>query len=313
MKKILINDYGSVDVLFDVEEPLPTITENELLIKLVAAGINDVDVVIRKNGFPETVQNQKELLHSLGNEFSGVVTQVGDNITKFEVGDHVIGLNSLETYSEYIVVDENNLVAKVPNDANLLPLGGLTVVSITAWSAVILNGEVQPDQRVLIHGGAGGVGSMAIQLAKNAGAYVITTASAKDRAYLESLGADEVIDYRNEDFTNIVKDIDLVVHTVDKETQEKSFDVIKSGGKLISVSIVPDQEKVKEYDIEAKFVRGDVRSETLASILALYFDKKLLLHINKLYPFSLENVKFAQVEFEKGPNRGKRIIEFNNK
>ncbi|MGJ5709829.1 NADP-dependent oxidoreductase [Staphylococcus equorum] len=313
MKKILINDYGSVDVLFDVEEPLPTITENELLIKLVAAGINDVDVVIRKNGFPETVQNQKELPHSLGNEFSGVVTQVGDNITKFEVGDHVIGLNSLETYSEYIVVDENNLVAKVPNDANLLPLGGLTVVSITAWSAVILNGEVQPDQRVLIHGGAGGVGSMAIQLAKNAGAYVITTASAKDRAYLESLGADEVIDYRNEDFTNIVKDIDLVVHTVDKETQEKSFDVIKSGGKLISVSIVPDQEKVKEYDIEAKFVRGDVRSETLASILALYFDKKLLLHINKLYPFSLENVKFAQVEFEKGPNRGKRIIEFNNK
>lgn len=313
MKKILINDYGSVDVLFDVEEPLPTITENELLIKLVAAGINDVDVVIRKNGFPETVQNQKELPHSLGNEFSGVVTQVGDNITKFEVGDHVIGLNSLETYSEYIVVDENNLVAKVPNDANLLPLGGLTVVSITAWSAVILNGEVQPDQRVLIHGGAGGVGSMAIQLAKNAGAYVITTASAKDRAYLESLGADEVIDYRNEDFTNIVKDIDLVVHTVDQETQEKSFDVIKSGGKLISVSIVPDQEKVKEYDIEAKFVRGDVRSETLASILALYFDKKLLLHINKLYPFSLENVKFAQVEFEKGPNRGKRIIEFNNK
>ncbi|PTE43625.1 oxidoreductase [Staphylococcus equorum] len=313
MKKILINDYGSVDVLFDVEEPLPTITENELLIKLVAAGINDVDVVIRKNGFPETVQNQKELPHSLGNEFSGVVTQVGDNITKFEVGDHVIGLNSLETYSEYIVVDENNLVAKVPNDADLLPLGGLTVVSITAWSAVILNGEVQPDQRVLIHGGAGGVGSMAIQLAKNAGAYVITTASAKDRAYLESLGADEVIDYRNEDFTNIVKDIDLVVHTVDKETQEKSFDVIKPGGKLISVSIVPDQEKVKEYDIEAKFVRGDVRSETLASILALYFDKKLLLHINKLYPFSLENVKFAQVEFEKGPNRGKRIIEFNNK
>lgn len=86
MKKILINDYGSVDVLFDVEEPLPTITENELLIKLVAAGINDVDVVIRKNGFPETVQNQKELPHSLGNEFSGVVTQVGDNITKFEVG-----------------------------------------------------------------------------------------------------------------------------------------------------------------------------------------------------------------------------------
>lgn len=156
MKKILINDYGSVDVLFDVEEPLPTITENELLIKLVAAGINDVDVVIRKNGFPETVQNQKELPHSLGNEFSGVVTQVGDNITKFEVGDHVIGLNSLETYSEYIVVDENKLVAKVPNDANLLPLGGLTVVSITAWSAVILNGEVQPDQRVLIHGGCWG-------------------------------------------------------------------------------------------------------------------------------------------------------------
>lgn len=313
MKKIMLNNYGSEDVLFDVEESLPTIKENEMLIKLVAAGVNDVDVVIRKNGFPETYKNRKELPHSLGNEFSGVVTQVGDNITKFEVGDHVLGLNSLETYTEYIVVDENNLVAKVPKDADLVPLGGLTVVSITAWSAVILNGEVQADQRVLIHGGAGGVGSMAIQLAKNAGAYVITTASAKDKAYLESLGADEVIDYRNEDFTNMVNDIDLVVHTVDKETQERSYDVIKPGGKLISVSIVPDEDKVKEYDIEAKFVRGDVRSETLSSILDLYFDKKLLLHVDKLYLFSLENVKSAQVDFEKGPNRGKRIIKFNEK
>lgn len=311
MKKILLREYGSVDVLFERSEALPTITENQLVVKLAATGVNDVDVAIRKNGFPATVLNKKKLPHSLGHEFSGIVTQVGNEVTKFEVGDHVIGLNPLDTYSESIVIDENAIIDKVPKELDLIPLGGLLVAALPAWSAVILEGKVKANQRVLIHGGAGGVGSMAIQFAKNAGAYVITTARARDKEYVESLGADEVIDYQNEDFEELVKDVDLVVHLVDKNTQDKSFSVIKSGGKLMSPSVVPDQEKAEQYNVEAKFIRGDTSSETRASIIDLYSNNKLSIHVDKIYPFSLEGVKTAHTDFEKGPNRGKKIIKFD--
>lgn len=311
MKKILLSKYGSVDNLFEVDETIPRISDNELLVKLVATGVNDVDVVIRKNGFPTTVRNAAKLPHSLGQEFSGIVTQIGNNVTNFAVGDHVIGLNSLNTYSEYISINENAPITKVSKELDLVELGGLLVTALPAWSAVIIDGNVKPNQKVLIHGGAGGVGSMAIQIAKNAGAYVITTAAARDEDYVKSLGADEFIDYHNEDFEKLVKDVDLVVHLVDKKTQDKSYSVIKPGGKLMSPSVMPDQEKAKQYNVEAKFIWGDTSSRTRSEVVDLYAKGKLKIHVDKVYPFSLEGVKTAHTDFEKGPNRGKRIIKFN--
>ncbi|MFD1454803.1 NADP-dependent oxidoreductase [Levilactobacillus lanxiensis] len=312
MKEILLREYGSVDGLFEVDTAMPTIAADEVLVKLVATGVNDVDVVIRKNGFPATVQNQAALPHSLGTDFSGIITQTGSQVTKFVVGDHVVGLNTLATYAEYVAINENALISKVPQDLDLVPLGGLLGTALPAWSAVVLEGKVQANQKVLIHGGAGGVGSMAIQFAKAAGAYVITTAAAKDEDYVTALGADQFIDYRHEDFGKIVKDVDLVVHLVDKATQDRSYSVIKPGGKLLSPAVVPDQELAKKYNVEAKFIWGDVSEETRSSVVDLYAHNQLDIHVNQIYPFTLAGVKIAQSDFEKGPNRGKRIIKFSD-
>ena len=202
MKKILISKCGSVDVLFEEDGNIPSIASNQLLIKMAATSINDIDIVKRENGVPPTAppQMQMKFPYLLGSDFSGIVTEIGDNVTKFQVGDHVAGITQTGTYAEYITVDENSFVTKVPSDMDLVALGGLGVVSCTAWSAVMIHGKVQPNQRILIHGGAGGVGSMAVQLAKNAGAYVITTASEGNRELLKELGADEIIDYKKVNF-----------------------------------------------------------------------------------------------------------------
>jgi NADPH:quinone reductase-like Zn-dependent oxidoreductase len=313
MKKILIQDYGSVDVLYDVDEPIPTLEPNQILVKMVATSVNDVDLVVRGHGPASTMppEFRLELPHMLGQDFSGIIVRIGDAVTKFRVGDHVIGLSPKGTYSEYITVDENSFVAKVPSDLDLIPLGGLYVVSITAWSAVITNGQVQAGQKVLVHGGAGGVGSMAVQIAKNAGAYVIATASADSRDYLTELGADEVIDYKAVDFSDVIHDIDLVVNTTGLATLEKSFKVVKATGKICSTNGVPDPQKAAALGIDAKYIRGDLTPTTLNSIINLYNNNKLKVYISKLYHFTLNDIKAAHRDFEAGPNRGIRIISFD--
>lgn len=313
MKKILMREYGSEDVLFEANENIPSITASQILIKMVAASINNIDTVIRKQGLPASVpaELQPKFPHLLGQDFSGIVTQIGENVTEFQVGDHVIGITFTGTYSEYIAVDEASYVAKVPNDLDLIPLGGLGVVSSTAWRSVIGHGQVKPNQRVLIHGGAGGVGSMAIQHAKNAGAYVITTATESNKDFLKELGADEIIDYTTVNFEEVIHDIDLVIDTVGGITQDKSYRVMKSSGKMFSTAQVPDQKKAVEYGVEAQYISSDIRTETLHSIINLYTEKKLIVRVNKIYPFTLDGIKTSHKDFENGPNNGKRIISFN--
>lgn len=308
MKKILMNDYGLEDGLFEVNETIPSINENQLLIKMVATSINNIDIVKRKGVRKEFTPT---FPHLLGGDFSGIVSQIGESVSKFKVGDQVTGVNPTGTYSEYIVVDESSFVAKVPSNMDLVPIGGLSIAACTAWSAVILNGQVKPNQRVLIHGGAGGVGSMAIQLAKNAGAYVITTATERNNDYLKELGANEIVDYTKVNFEEVIHDIDLLIDTVGGPTQEKSYKVMKPSGKMFSPTSAPDQKKALEYGVEAKFVLGDLRPETLHSIVSLYADKKLNVHVDKIYSFTLNDIKNSHKDFQKGPNRGKKIISFN--
>ncbi len=313
MKKIFLNNYGSVDVLREVNEPIPAPGSNQILIKLAAISVNDPDVIIRQNGpFPTMPPEFRPTLpHMLGQDFSGIVTQIGDAVTKFQVGDYVVGFAMKGTYAEYIAIDENSPVATVPSDLDLIPLGGLYVAAATAWSAVIKNGQVQKGQRVLIHGAAGGVGSMAVQIAKNAGAYVIATAGGYSRNYLKELGVDEIIDYKTQDFSTIVHDIDLVINTTGSVTLEKSYKVVKNGGRICSTHGVPDKEKASELGIEAIYSLADLSTDTLNSIIDLYSSRKLKVSVSKLYHFTLEDIKTAHLDFEKGPNQGKRIISFS--
>ena len=312
MKKILIREYGSEDVLCEVNEPIPTVESNQVLIKLVATSVNNVDIVMRSHGPSPTMPPEfcPNLPHMLGQDYSGIITQVGDAVTKFQVGDHVIGLSLKGTYAEYISVDENGPIAKISSDFDLVPLGGLYVAACTAWSAVVTNGHIQSGQRVLVHGGAGGVGSMAVQIAKNFGAYVIATASADCRDYLMEIGADEIIDYKTVDFSEEVHDIDLVINTTGAITLEKSFKVVKPTGKICSTNSVPDPQKIAETGIDAKYVLGDITPSAINSIISLYNENKLKIYTFKLYHFTLDDIKNAHRDFKAGPNRGKRIISF---
>jgi NADPH:quinone reductase-like Zn-dependent oxidoreductase len=313
MRKILLNEYGTVDVLHEINEAVPTPNHGQILIKVAATSMNDPDIHIRQHGpFPTMPKEMRPTLpHMLGEDFSGIITAIGEGVTRFQVGDHVIGLTLNGTYAEYIALNENSLVATVPSDLDLTPLGGLYVTAATAWAAVVLNGKVQTGQNVLIHGAAGGVGSMAVQIAKHFGAYVIGTAGSYSREYLKELGADEVIDYRTQDFTKIVSEVDLVINLTGSATLEQSYQVVKKGGRLTSANGVPDKEKAAAMGIEASYTMGMVSPEDLAAIIRLYSEGDLKLKISKIYHFTLEDIKQAHLDFEKGPNQGKRIIKFD--
>jgi NADPH:quinone reductase-like Zn-dependent oxidoreductase len=150
MRKILLNEYGTVDVLHEINEAVPTPNHGQILIKVAATSMNDPDIHIRQHGpFPTMPKEMRPTLpHMLGEDFSGIITAIGEGVTRFQVGDHVIGLTLNGTYAEYIALNENSLVATVPSDLDLTPLGGLYVTAATAWAAVVLNGKVQTGQKL---------------------------------------------------------------------------------------------------------------------------------------------------------------------
>ena len=304
MKAILISEFGTEDVLYEADIPVPAIAEDEILIKVCSISVNHIDLVVRSG----MMQSQGiHFPHLLGQDFSGIVEDSGSKVSKFKVGDKVAGINMLGTYAEFISIKENAVV-KVQDTVNINHVGALPVVGVTAWSAIINNGKLEPNQSVLIHGGAGGVGHIAIQLAKNIGAYVITTASNSNKDFLHSLGADEVIDYTTIDFSKAIDNLDLVIDTVGKNNQADSMSVLKSGGKFISIASPPDNETAQKYGVEAEFVRGDLRPETLLRLID-YYDKGIIkLQIAETYPFGLEQMKKAHVDLAVRHTRGKRLI-----
>lgn len=309
MKKILMYEYGNIDVLKEEKTEIPSPAAGTLQIKVVSTSVNDPDIAIRKFGpFPTMPKEMRPVLpHMAGEDFAGIVTAVGDGVQHYQVGDHVMGITLSGTTAEYIILPEMSLLYKVPEELDLKAVGALGVAAATAWAAV-KNVQLQKGQTVLIHGGAGGVGSYAIQFAKNAGAYVITTAGGYSREYLTELGADEVIDYKTEDFTQKVKDVDAVINLTGQDTLDQSYQVVKKGGFLTSTNGIPDQEKASSYSINANYTMGMVSPEDMAKVFAMVKEGSLKININKIYPFTLDAVKQAQLDFEQGPNRGKRLI-----
>lgn len=315
MKKIIVNEYGSVDVLQEVVALKPVPGKKDVLIKVAAIGVNDPDIVMRKYGpFPTMpAEFRPTLPHMLGGDFSGIVEQVGAEVTKFQVGDHVMGYTKRGTYAQYIVLDQDDSLSQVPDQLDLIPLGGLYLTALTAWSAIMKNGHLQAGQKVLIHGGAGGVGSMAIQIAKAMGATVITTARSQHNAYLKGLGADQIIDYQTEDFTELVHNVDLVVNLTGAQTLAASYQVVKPGGHLVSVNGVPNKKQAAALGITAVYAFGDLSEDARKAILDLYQQGQLTVTVSQTYPFTLAAVKQAHLDFEQGGNQGKRVIVFDQK
>ena len=310
----MLNNYGNVDVMNMVEASLPKPAANQIIVKTAAIGVNDPDVVIRAHGpFPTMPKDIRPVLpHSLGQDFSGVVTEIGDKVTRFAVGDHVVGMAYMNTYSEYILLDDSAFVATVQKDLDLIPLGGFYLGVATAYAATIRDGQAKAGQKVLIHGAAGGVGSKAVQLAKSAGAYVIATGTAEQADYMKQLGADETIGYQTQDFTELVSDVDLVVNLTGPKTLADSYQVVKKGGRITSVNAAIDEEETKRRGITGTYSMGFMTIKELEEVIDLYTQGKLDVHVDKTYQFDLPDIKQAHLDFEAGGNIGKKVIVFKN-
>ncbi|MEU2021268.1 NADP-dependent oxidoreductase [Streptomyces sp. NPDC016469] len=246
MKTYLIEKYGDRSAVRAAEMPDPEPGALDVLIKIHAASVNPLDFKIRDGDFKLILPYRLPLV--LGNDLAGVVVQVGSAVTRFAVGDEVYARpdkDRIGTFAELIAVHQNDLALK-PATLTMAETASLPLVALTSWQALVERAQVQPGQKVLIHAGSGGVGTIAIQLARHLGAHVATTASAANAELVKELGADVVIDYRTQDFEEALDGYDVVLDTLGGETLEKSLRVLKPGGKAISIAGPPDAAFARE-------------------------------------------------------------------
>jgi len=238
VRSFIVDKYAGP--LHEAETPEPVVGDQDVLVQVVAAGLNQLDEKVRAGEFKQILPYKMPL--SLGHDVAGTVLQVGPGVRDFTPGDAVYGRvrdGRTGTFAERIAVAESDL-APAPRTISTAEAASLPLVALTAWQALVERGKVQPGQKVLIHAGSGGLGSMAIQLAKHLGAYVATTASGSNADFLREIGADTVIDYRTQDFEEELSDYDLVLDSLGGENLEKSLRVLAPGGTAIGVSGPPD-------------------------------------------------------------------------
>ncbi|MGR4030739.1 NADP-dependent oxidoreductase [Bacillus sp. ZZQ-131] len=229
------------------EVPTPEIKEYEVLAEIHAASINPIDFKIRDGKVKMLLKYEMPLI--LGNDFAGVITKVGSKVTRFKVGDEIYARprkNKIGTFAEYIAIHEDDIALK-PKNLSFEEATSIPLVGLTSYQALHDIMQLQKGQKILIHAGSGGVGTFAIQLAKIMGATVTTTASEAGANLVTSLGADEIINYKTEKFEDILKNYDAVFDTIGGATLEKSFNIIKSRGNIVSVSGMPNARFGKEF------------------------------------------------------------------
>jgi NADPH:quinone reductase-like Zn-dependent oxidoreductase len=240
MKAFILDRYGSADRVRAGEVPDPELREDDLLVQIHAAGVNLLDSKIRNGEFKRILRYRLPLI--LGHDVAGVVVRVGPRVRRFKPGDEVYARPAdgrIGAFAEFIAINEDDVAVK-PTALTMEEAASIPLVGLTAWQALIERANLKQGQKVLIHAGSGGVGTLAIQLAKHVGATVATTTSTANVDLVRSLGADVVIDYKKEDFSHVLRDYDVALNSLDKVTLEKSLQVLKPGGQLISISGPPD-------------------------------------------------------------------------
>lgn len=247
MKAAYISRYGKIDDVQINEQPKPSLTEDAVLVKVHAASINPLDLRILEGEFKAILPVPFPFI--LGNDFAGTVVEVGSNVTEFKAGDEVYAKTDLNgAFAEYTVVQQSSLALK-PQNISMEQAAALPLVALTSWQALVEIAKVKAGQKVLIHAGSGGVGSIAIQLAKSLGAIVATTTSGKNAHWVRELGADIIVDYKTTDFEQELKDYDVVLDTQGGKALEKSLNVLKRGGRLISLAGPPDQATTEAFNL----------------------------------------------------------------
>jgi len=306
MKAIRIHHYGDASVLSLDDVPTPVIGDDDVLIRVVAAGVNPVDWKIREGYLKDFIPHRLPL--TLGWDVSGVVEAVGRNSRRLRVGDAVYSRPDIArdgSYAEYLAVRESE-VALRPTTISHVEAASLPLAGITAWEAIVNVGQVTSGQSVLIHAAAGGVGSLAVQLAKWRGAEVIATTSARNADLVTFLGADEVIDYTREDFSERVRGVDLVFDTVGGKVQEASWRALKPGGMLVSVVDPPAETVAKSHGVRSAFIFIKPSAEILEQLAGLVDAGQVRPVIGA--EFALNDAAAAHRLSQSGRARGKIVL-----
>jgi NADPH:quinone reductase-like Zn-dependent oxidoreductase len=305
MKAVVIHEYGGPEALKYEDIPRPEPKDDELLIRVIAAGVNPVDGMVRSGMFG----GNREFPIILGGDVAGIVEKVGSKITKFKAGDPVfayVSLNNSGGYAQYALATERELAPK-PKSLTYVEAAAVPIVAITAWQALVDKAKLSAGQIVLIHGGSGGVGSFAIQIAKARGAKVIATASTRNQDFLKELGADVAIDYTKQKFEDVSKDVDVVLDSIGGDTLDRSYGVVKKGGIIVSLVARPKEAELEKHGIRGATLNAEPDSEALAEIGKLIDDKKIKAIVSQTFPLS--EARKAQEQVATGHTRGKIVLK----
>jgi NADPH:quinone reductase-like Zn-dependent oxidoreductase len=311
MKAVRIHSYGGTEVLRYEESSVPATGKDEVLIRVHASAVNPFDCAVRAGYVTAWYNYPFPLVPGL--DISGVVADIGADVKTFASGDAVYAradLGRLGAYAEYVVVNATEVAAK-PKSLDYTQAAAIPHVALTAWRALIDAASLAKGQRVLIHGAAGGVGSIAVQLAKWRGAEVIGTASRNNLDFLRELGVDQVIDYASSRFEDTVKNVDAVLDTVGGETQERTWSVLKPGGILLSVVQPPSEETAAARGVRQQLVGAyPPAAPVLAEIATLVESGKVKPVISTILP--LQEIQRAHAQSETRHTRGKIVLQVMN-
>jgi NADPH:quinone reductase-like Zn-dependent oxidoreductase len=305
MGAIRIREFGGPEMLRLESVEVPTPGRGELLIKVAAAGVNPVDYKIRSGRYPAVKQDKLPLV--LGREVAGIVVECGQSASQFSEGDAVFAMPEIGRggYAEYAVVKVTEAAAK-PASLDVIQAGAVPLAALTAWQGLFKFGNLKQGQRLLVHGGSGGVGHFAIQFAKSNGAHVTTTVSTPHVEFVRGLGADQVIDYQTQRFEDLIHEVDLVFDLVGGEIQNRSWQVLKRGGALISTVNEPSKEKAAARGVRALRYTVSESGEDLATIGELIDGGRVKPVVTRT--FQLNDAAAAQVFLEHDHPVGKVVL-----
>lgn len=331
MKAYTISRYSKEDKLHLAEVAEPVVNENEVLVEVHSASLNLLDAKIKSGEFKLLLPYKFPLI--LGHDVAGTVTKVGSKVSRFKIGDEVFARPAdfrIGTFAEYIAINENDAALK-PQNISMEQAASIPLVALTVWQAFVEKTKLKKGQKVFIQAGSGGVGTIAIQLAKHLGATVATTTSASNFELVKSLGADVVIDYKTQDFETILNEYDLVLNSQDEKTLEKSLRILKKGGKAISISGPPDvafakeiklnlllktvlsllsrkvRKQAKKLGVDYTFLFMQANGKQLSEIGSLIESNVIQPVVDKVFPF--EQMNEAMSYIQSGRAKGKVIIK----
>ncbi len=304
MRAVRVHQFGGLDAIVYEEAPLPAPAERQVLVRVKAAGVGPWDAWVRagKSALPQP------LPLILGSDLSGIIEEVGPGVTGFQPGDDIFGVtNSRFTgaYAEYAPAD-SAMIARKPGRLSYVEAASIPVAASTAWQMVFDYGQVDGSKRVLVQGAAGNVGAFAVQLAKLAGAEIIATAFTSDLDYVHALGAGQVIDVRTARFEERVKDVDVVIDTIGGEILDRSFEVLKRGGVLVSSVSMPDRDKAARHGVRGVFFLVNVTSESLTQIAELIDSGRITPGVGEVLP--LAKARLAHEMLAGKPHKRGKIV-----